>query len=67
MMTDHLLRRILDSRDFTAMEKRYLEDLIRADTTQGPPPCYRCAHRIDTGEYTYCARRGVCIPKEAPR
>lgn len=67
MTTDHLLRRIAASRDFTATEKRYLEELIERDTSSPPPPCDRCRHLIDTGDYTYCDRLGVCIPDEVPR
>lgn len=66
MTTEHILRRIAASKDFTALEKRYLETLIARDHT-APPPCDRCRHLVDTGDYTYCDRRGVCIPDEVPR
>lgn len=66
MTTEHILRRIAASRDFTAMEKRYLEELIERDTAP-PPPCDHCRHLVDTGDYTYCERLGVCIPDEVPR
>lgn len=67
MNTDHILRRIAASHDFTALEKRYLEKLIERDTADPPPPCDRCRHLIDTGDYTYCDRLGVCIPDEVPK
>lgn len=67
MTTGHILRRIAASHDFTALEKRYLEKLIERDTADPPPPCDRCRHLIDTGDYTYCDRLGVCIPDEVPR
>lgn len=67
MTTGHILRRIAASHDFTALEKRYLEELIERDTAAPPPPCDRCRHLIDTGDYTYCDRLGVCIPDEVPR
>lgn len=67
MTTGHILRRIAASHDFTALEKRYLEELVKRDTAATPPPCDRCRHLIDTGDYTYCDRLGVCIPDEVPR
>lgn len=62
--TERLKRRIRHSGDFTAIEKRWLEQFIETAETDPPPPCGRCRHLIDTGDYTYCERRGVCIPEE---
>lgn len=60
---ERLRRHIRRSGDFTAMEKRYLEQLVEAANADPPPPCGRCRHLVDTGDYTYCGRRGVCIPE----
>lgn len=60
MNHETLKHRILRSGDFTAMEKRYLEQLIDRDRIE-PPPCEACVHLVQVGEKLLCGRRGACF------
>lgn len=61
MNRETLKRRILRSGDFTALEKRYLEQLIDRERIEPPPPCEQCAHLVERGGKLLCGRRGECF------
>lgn len=61
MNRETLKRRILHSGDFTALEKRYLEQLIDRERIEPPPPCEQCVHLAETEGKLLCMRRGVCF------
>ena len=61
MNHQNLKTRIFRSGDFTALEKRYLEQLIDRERIEPPPPCEQCIHLAEDEGKLLCMRRGVCF------